>query len=245
MIKRRNTSQRRGLILQELESKKEVSVYDLSKKHKVSAVTIRHDLNKLALQGLLTRTSGGALFVKSANSQKGTNRSKYADHASRLVKNGETILLPHGKYATAMIERLTEWNKGLTIITNSIEIATRCRGYFECNLLGGKVLDDGGILIDEEFLSNYYCDKLFLEVDGISLKSGLFSQNLELSKIYRAMIKASESVYVIASPDIFTKKGAQRISDIDQVDVLITDYSTSPKDKAILSQSGTKIERVT
>lgn len=245
MIIRRETAKRRGAILKEIEEQGQVSVVDLSKKHKVSTVSIRNDLNKLALQGLVIRTTGGALVNNENKKNKPQTKSRFADEASRLVKNGDTIMLPQSQYSLAIIDRLIAWNKRLTVITNSIDISIRCRGYFECILLGGKVLDDGSTLVDEQIIGLYFCDKLLIEVGGISLKTGLFCQNQDVAKMQRAMIQASEDVFVIAQQSDFNKKGTQRIANINQITKFICDYSPSPKDKSLLSQAEVKIIRVT
>ena len=57
--------ERRQAILQRVSRQGRVSVADLSRQFGVSEVTIRADLQALAVQGLLVRTHGGA--VQSSN----------------------------------------------------------------------------------------------------------------------------------------------------------------------------------
>ena len=60
----KSTVSRRASILEELESKGQVTVSELSKMFNISEVTIRNDLAHLEKQNMLIRARGGAIKVK-------------------------------------------------------------------------------------------------------------------------------------------------------------------------------------
>ena len=80
---------------------------DLAQAFQVSEATIRQDLEKLELDGLITREHGGA-FLTSVPAQVHNltlhhqenmeKKRKIGALAASLVKNGETLILDAGTY---------------------------------------------------------------------------------------------------------------------------------------------------
>ena len=62
-MSKRNTQQRRHLIVQQVNELGEVSVEALNKQFNISEVTIRKDLSALESSGLLLRRYGGAIAL--------------------------------------------------------------------------------------------------------------------------------------------------------------------------------------
>ncbi len=127
------SEERRREILERLQSEGRVLVGDLAKRFKASQITIRKDLGHLHHEGLLERTHGGALPVKSGalkdRSLQETSRLhraaklRIAAAATLMIREGQVVILDSGT-TTAAIASACRHFKKLTIITNSTNIAT-------------------------------------------------------------------------------------------------------------------------
>src|SRR5215471_13699495 len=139
--RKRNLSFRRFLVLSEerrreilelLRNDGRVLVRDLSKRFRTSLITIRKDLESLHHQGLLERTHGGALPIRTGALQDRTLQEKERLHrqqklriataAVKMIRPGQVIILDSGTTTTA-IARGCRRIHNLTVITNATNIA--------------------------------------------------------------------------------------------------------------------------
>ena len=143
-----NEERRRG-ILEVLHGDGRVLVRDLAKKFRTSLITIRKDLESLHHQGLLERTHGGALPLRTGALQDQTLREKERLHrheklriataALRMIRPGQVIILDSGTTTTA-IARGCRQMRNLTVITNATNIAAELGdGNVEVVLTGGSL----------------------------------------------------------------------------------------------------------
>ncbi len=224
MTKRRHTAKRRSSILKALEKYQEVSVYELSRLHKVSEVTIRNDLNILHKQNLLTRTQGGAVgFIKEATKTKVTALSPVLNSLRTYIKDGQTLLLSGGIHSNDIGDLLNN-KKRLTIITNSLSIANSITGINENKLIvpGGTFSFDHNTLIDDSKLREFFCDLCILEVDGIDVKKGLFVKDPEIAKQKKVMIQMSDYTILLTNQKQFQQKTPYRIAGLNEINILIS-----------------------
>ena len=240
---------RRIKILEILETEGQAKVPFLSKKFDVTEVTIRNDLDHLEQKGLLIRTRGGALKAQKVGidynleiKRKKNQKEKEAigKKAAELVNNGETIILDSGTTTMEIAKKLSK-KKELTVISNALNIVSHL-----VNLSEVKVIVPGGYLRKESLslighsaeaeLKNYYCDKLFIGVDGIEATYGISTPNAEEAYLNKVMISIAKKVIVVADSSKFLKKSFAFISTMDVVTTIITD-SNIPEDqhKTLLS----------
>ena len=119
-------------ILELLTTQGEAQVAELALSLGVSDMTIRRDLDALALAGKVLRTHGGAAlsgrvvfdfqFMQRTQEQEGA-KQHIAKIAASLIKDGQSILLDSGT-TTLAVARALKVRKGLTIITTSLPIAS-------------------------------------------------------------------------------------------------------------------------
>src|ERR1700757_2775640 len=98
--------ERRREILELLRNDGRVLVRDLAKRFRISLITIRKDLEYLHHQGMLERTQGGALPLRTGALQDQTLREKERLHrqekmriaaaALRMIRPGQVIILDSG-----------------------------------------------------------------------------------------------------------------------------------------------------
>ena len=130
----KSTVSRRAQILEELDSKGQVFVSELSKLFNVSEVTIRNDLAHLEKQNMLIRARGGAIKIKlyhigidtpfsDKQKQFFKEKQRIGKTAIKLIKDGDTIILDSGTTTMEIANNLSTF-KDLTIITNALNIAS-------------------------------------------------------------------------------------------------------------------------
>ncbi len=180
------SEERRREIMELLRNDGRVLVRDLSKRFRTSLITIRKDLESLHHQGMLERTHGGALPIRTGAIQDQTLREKERLHrqekmriaaaALRLIRPGQVIILDSGTTTTA-IARGCRQLRSLTVITNATNIAAELAdSNVEVILTGGSLRKRSFSLVGplaEESLRKLSADMLFLAVDGFDVGYGL------------------------------------------------------------------------
>lgn len=252
----KSTVTRRAKILEELDLKGQVTVKDMSSQFDISAVTIRNDLAHLEKQGMLIRARGGAIKVKFyrmeidlsiSDKQKEflKEKQKIAKAATKLIENGDTIVLDSGTTTTEIAKNLEQFNN-LTIITNALNIASILSEYEDINIFmpGGvlrkKSLSLVGSLAGENF-KKFYCDKLFLGVDGFDILHGLSTPNTEEAHVNSIMIGMAKKVIVVTDSRKFLRRRFAFIAPINKIHVVITDSGIREEDKARLKNHGVEV----
>lgn len=188
-------------------------VSDLSARFAVSAVTIRKDLLVLEDQRRLVRTHGGAIAPLRSGPEPAFDirerlqrdeKMRIGAAAASRVSDGESILLDASTSALWIARDL--WSKGawqaLTVVTNSIRIATELGGHPRITVLmiGGRVrweaLSTVGPLGDAVF-GRVNVQKAFLGAAGFTIEEGLSDAMEEEAQIKRSMVNAAHDVYAV------------------------------------------------
>lgn len=244
------TSERRAKIIDLIEQIGVVKVSNLSPKFGVSEVTIRNDLVQLEKKNILIRAHGGAMkyqrvgidFELDIKSQKHLGeKQKIGKKAAQLIKDGDTIILDSGTTTLQIAKNLSHLND-LTVITNSLNIAGQL-----VNLTNVNVIMPGGMLrrkslsligsMAENSIKNYYCDKVFLGVDGIDTDYGISTPNSEEAHLNNIMINISREVIVVTDSSKFSKKSFAFIAPLSKINTIITDNNILDEEKLNLEQS--------
>ncbi|RQP09882.1 MAG: transcriptional regulator, partial [Parapedobacter sp.] len=134
----------------------------------------------------------------------------------------------------------------LTVVTSALNVSVQLIKHpnVEILQLGGilrKSSTSVAGLYAEGILSDFFCSKLFLGVDGIDLEFGLTTTNAQEAHLNRKMMEVSQKVIVLADSTKFGKRGFGRICGIDEVDHIITDNGVSPHTVAALEKRGVKV----
>ncbi len=225
---------RKEKILQLLSKKGEVTIPDILGHLEISAVTARRDLDKLALEGLLSRTHGGArLKEQSPLSSFVEKNSRYQDRkayiariASKFINPGDTIMLDCGSTVYHLIPQLREIGQ-LRVVTNSVPVMLALMdSEVEVHMVGGLLDKERQAMhgrMAEEHISSFSVDKAFLGADGVSLDFGLSARSEVERGNTLAMMKASRQNFLLLDSAKFEKNALLQISGWQEVDKLITD----------------------
>lgn len=230
-------AERRQKILDIIARELTIRVSSLSDMLSVSEMTIRRDLDYLAEQGLTERTHGGAVFIKRRTPGKfqyassvQTNpdeRTRIAQTAAALIESHDMVYLGEGATTSEMVHFIDP-DMPFTIFTNNLGVASQFREQTaELILLGGAYSPATHALagpITMEQIRQINATKVFLGVDGLSLRSGLTTPNLDIAAIERSMIQYTRGK-VIAMAD-YSKFGIVAevvVAPIHQIDIIVTD----------------------
>ncbi len=253
-VQKRSTVERRVLILEKLDLKGQVDVISLSKELGVSEVTIRNDLARFEEKNILIRARGGAMKVdrvgmdftlSEKNKQHFEEKLRIGKAAATLIESGDTIILDSGTTTMEITKNLSNL-ESLTVITNALNIANKLAEHEKINVIvpGGFLRKNSlslvGALAEESF-KNYFCDKLFIAVDGINTTHGLSTPNVEEAHLNRVMISISKQVIVVTDSSKFRKRSFAFIAPLSTVDVVITDVGIPSEDHKKLETAGIKV----
>ncbi len=252
-----NAEQRREKILELLGEKGEVRVSSLSDIFGISEVTVRGDLEYLSLQGLLSRIHGGAVSssklyhemdLKERLSANETEKKVIAERVASMIHDNESIMLNSGTTITYVLRAL-RGRRNLTLVTNSLPIATEASAYksFNVILLGGLINSKYLFTYGDDALrqlSCYHADKLVLSVDGIDRDCGLTLYYANETEISRRMIAQSASVIVAADYSKIGRVAFADIAPVTSADCIVTNASASAEYITSLRDAGVTVVTV-
>jgi len=248
-------------ILKELLRTGEVSVSDLVRQLNVSPATIRRALRSLERKGLLRRTHGGAVALEPLLYEQFRHVSSFQEQekhrvlekrriglaAAELVADGETIAIGAGT-TTTQVARSIRHRKGLTIVTNAINIAMELshRDDLKVMVTGGWVSGSWFALVGPGAIHSageVFVDKAFIGVDGIHAERGLTTNYPDQATIHRAMINQARRTIVVADHHKIGVLGTALICPITDIHMLITDRAAPDDALALFSAVAIEVLR--
>jgi DeoR family fructose operon transcriptional repressor len=223
-------------ILEIVNRKSKVSVYELSKKFNVSEATIRRDLNFLKTKKMIIKTHGGALkvgdieFEHPLKERKLLNLDKketIAKLASTFIVDNDTIFISGGTTTTPILKYFKSY-KYIRVLTNSIEVCYELSKFIgiELTVIGGELRKDSLVTAGQStinYLNDFNVNKLFVSVNGIDIKAGLTTPNPLDAETIKKMIKISKTKILLIDSTKFGKVYFTKISPINAFDIIITD----------------------
>ena len=251
-MSKRNTQQRRQLIVSILMEQNELSVDYLAQFFETSEVTIRKDLRILEEGGFLLRRYGGAMKIPSEMMEEEENNDEQlskqklaiAKAARDMIADHNRIIIDSGRTTGALVKALNQ--KGLVIMTNSLSLANELT-TLECE---PTVLITGGTWdahsesfqgkVAENTLRSYDFDQLFIGADGLDLERGTTTFN-ELVGLSQIMAEVSREVIVLIESQKIGRKMPNVELDWSAIDKVITDSQLSYETKVLIEQNGVEV----
>ncbi|WP_019676196.1 DeoR/GlpR family DNA-binding transcription regulator [Arsukibacterium perlucidum] len=253
-MNKRNTQQRRHLIVSQLQQQGELSVEQLAEQFQTSEVTIRKDLTVLEQAGLLLRRYGGAVpvpqdFIADSSFEKVSKRKlAIAKAAAGLIKDHYRIIIDSGRTTAALLPELAS-KQGLVVMTNSLGIANALRELENepTLLMTGGTWDPQSEAFQgqlaEQVLRAYDFDQLFIGADGVDLTRGTTTYN-ELYSLSRVMAESAREVIVMLESDKLGRKIHNLELPWAMIKVLVSDDGLSDDAAASITEQGVKVIRV-
>ena len=234
--------ERRNAILEKLQAERRVVVSELSILYDVSEETIRRDLEKLENEGYVIKSYGGAVVNENANldlpfnirkNKNVVGKQKIADIISQTIHDGDFIFLDASSTAVA-IAKIIKGKKGLTIITNSLEIAIELLDVPDCKVIstGGEIVSTAfGLVghVTDKTIRSYYVDKAIISSKGFDLEKGFTDSDERHANNKRSMLESARVKILAVDSSKFDRVSFAKIGDLRDITMIVTD--TKPEDK--------------
>jgi DeoR family transcriptional regulator of aga operon len=249
-------SDRLSHIVEQLSGSGSVGVGDLAASLGVSAATVRRDLALLEEQRLLARTHGGAvangvlfelpLRYRSARNQD--EKARIARAAAERVPEGAAVGMTGGTTTTEAARALSD-RRGLTVVTNSLSIASELavRPNLKLVVTGGVARPESYELVGplaEASLAALNLDVVLIGVDGITAAAGLTTHHEVEAHTNRALMSRARRVIVVADSSKVGQVAFARICDLSTVHELITDGAAGAADVNAVREAGVEVTLV-
>lgn len=241
-------------IISIVSQKKKIEVNELSELLNVSKVTIRKDLDRLEARGLLHRQHGFALLNNTDDinyrlAQNYDLKMKIALEASKLVNDGEVIMIESGSTCALLAEELAFNRNDITIITNSCFIASYIRkaDSVKVILIGGEYQKASQVNVGplvKQVISEFYVDKLFIGIDGFDQKRGFTGSDITRCDTTRTLATAANQTIVLTDSSKFTQNGVVSEFGFDEISKVYTDAGINEDALKFLKQKNIDVVTV-
>jgi len=225
------------------------SVATLARDLGVTPSTIRRDLARLADDGALVRTYGGAaLPAASAAPRRGDPAAEakraIAAAAATLVEEGQTIAISSGSTTLALARQLVD--RRLTVITNALDVASILldRDGIELVILGGVVRPRMHSMLGhlaELALRELRADTLFMGIGALDPDRGLMNDSIPEILTDRALRRSARTCVVLADASKFSGVAPAFVFGLKEVDTVVTDAGADPADIVALRARGVRV----
>jgi len=234
--------ERRREIVRLLKNDGRVSIEDLVERFQVSAVTLRGDLGRMAKQGLLVRSYGGAMLPQGTQQEYPLEIKRAIYHAEKvrigqaaaaLVSPLQTLILDSGTTSAEVARAIKSSGCApLTVITHALTIADEFADTptISVIMLGGLLRHVAGSFVGpqaQRFLSELHANHCFIGVDGLDAEAGLSTPDLLEAQLNTLMMKVSDEVTVVADASKFGRRSLSVIGPITAARRIITDDRAS------------------
>ncbi|OJG57123.1 hypothetical protein RV07_GL003640 [Enterococcus malodoratus] len=233
-------------ILAIVSEKKKIEVNELSALLNVSKVTIRKDLDKLEARGLLHRQHGYALLnnlddINYRLAQNYDQKRKIALEASKIVNDGEVIMIESGSTCALLAEELAFNRNDITIITNSCFIASYVRKAESVKviLLGGEYQKESQVNVGplvKQVINEFYVDKLFVGIDGFDVRRGFTGSDITRCDTTRTLATAANQTIVLTDSSKFSQNGLVSEFGFSEISKVFTDKHINREALAFLEK---------
>ena len=245
---------RRARILELLTTHQQTSVNDLADDLGVSRETVRRDLGRLETDGLLRKVHGGAVPLQTATEpllklragQQRLEKLAIGARAAALFGAGDSLFVDAGTTTAAFGAALTRVD-GLTIITNSLEVANRIGagpGDNKVILLGGEfrgeALETVGPITVEQ-IEAFHADYAVLTIGAIDEVGTVCDFNLEEATVARAMIRQARDLTILADHTKFARSALAKVCSLRHACRVVTDSRPGEPLCRIMEDAGVEL----
>jgi DeoR family transcriptional regulator of aga operon len=242
-------------VLALLRDRGEVTSQVLCTELKISAATLRRDLNELEEQGLLVRTHGGARAVDPSDSEIPVRlrdhrmvaiKRRIAQHAAALVPSGQQAVALTGGITTGEVARALRGRPQMTIVTNSLTIAADCAvdAHMKVIMTGGvvrsKSLEAVGPMSEHAF-QVITVGTAVLGADGMSAGVGATTFDEGEARTAIAMATNAQRVVVAVDGSKIGKVTLAKMVPLNQIDHLVTDSTADPHELEQITAAGVQV----
>ncbi len=201
-------------------------------------MTIRRDLDVLEQSGFVERTHGGAVFrqervagnfhYRNSIKENPEQKERIAQKAATMVEPHDTVYIGEGTTASMLI-RFVDPTLPFTLFTNNLGVISESESV---NMTAKLVLLPGTYNptthalsgpLTMEMIRRVNATKVFIGADGLSLRAGISTPDLEIATIERSVIQQTRGqVIVMADHPKFGLVAEMSIASLKHINILIT-----------------------
>lgn len=246
--------ERQAKIYQLVNEYRRITVQELSKYFKISAVTIRNDLTALEQAGKIIRTHGGAIAVDESVGEASfdVKISKNSDlkriigkKAAETVQDGEVIFIDGGTTCSCMYPFLIP-RSDLTIITPSIETAYWLTKTSTINIqiLGGRIRRETFSTIttdpDVQF-TDWNISKAFISAYSFTPEDGIMDVYPIENDTRVPIIKKARQITALIDSSKWGNISMTTVLSTPEIHTIITDEGAPEEMRKQITQSGVQL----
>ncbi len=242
--------ERQAQIFKLINEYRRITVQELSKYFKISAVTIRNDLNALEQAGKIIRTHGGAIALEESISENATVPKSVKEEdvkrnlgkaASEKVEDGEVIFIDGGPTCSSIYPYLTAKND-VTVITPNVEVAYWLTKTSSLNiyLIGGQVRRETISTFPSEQLTSLFkwnIAKAFISAYSFTPEDGIMDTVPLEDKEKIALVKKAREIIALIESSKWGKISMTTFFKTDEIHTIITDAGVPEELRANVIQN--------
>lgn len=230
------TEERLQKIEQLVNEKNSVSLQEIMITLDISESTARRDLTLLDEQGILSKVRGGAMSLQGryttedapVDSRKDKNlkeKQMIARYAASLIEENDFVYLDAGTTTEWMIDYITA--KNVVFVTNALSHAKKLSlaGY-TTYILGGEFKATTEAVVGDEAvegLQKYNFTKGFWGTNGITLKRGFSTPDMQEAMVKKVAMEHCANRYVLSDSSKFSQFSCVKFSDFANAFIITSD----------------------
>ncbi len=244
---------RQAKIVERVQALGYVSIEDLAADFKVTAQTIRRDINLLSKSGQVRRYHGGAGLATSVENIGYATRQVLCRKEKQIIASMVAERIPSQASVFINIGTTTEEvarellkKDGLRVITNNLNVAVILSQNpdIEIYMAGGVVRHrDRGITghATLEFIRQFRSDFCIIGISGIASNGDLLDFDYQEVQVAKAIIHNSSKVILVADHTKFGRDAMVRLGHVGDIDELFTDTMPRKAMQALLAENGVRL----
>ena len=247
-------SRRQSRILDDARRQGTLRLSELAAEMGVSLETIRRDVRPLTDAGELIRMHG-AVRAPGANVEASFQRRMremaaekraIAAHVAASIQDGDSVMLDTGTTTSVLARALLE-KRGLTIVTNSSDVA-RTLATVNGNrvyMAGGELHGDNGAAFGRtaiEFIAAFRVHHAVISIGAIDAEGSAMDFQLAEAEFARRVLACGERRLIVTDHSKFGRTALVKVCDYGDFDVLVSDRQPPVEIAERLEAAGTGVE---
>jgi DeoR/GlpR family transcriptional regulator of sugar metabolism len=214
------------------------SISDIANRFRVSEMTIRRDIEKLAEDHQVIRVPGGVRIERSfgggSSFQERKQRMEEAKcaigkMASALVRNGESVAIGSGT-TTLFLARHLRRHRNIVVFTFSMAVLEELAGCDPVcvELTGGTYRRTGHDLVGgavNDSLSTVSADKVFFGAATLSFRKGIMVDDRDAP---RSLLEAGRERILLIDSSKIGQEAMYGFCRVERCDLIVTDSGIKP-----------------
>jgi len=247
-------SKRHSDIIRILREEGTCTIIELSQRLSVSLETIRRDVKPLAQSGDILKMHGAVALPYQVGEAPFERRMRENAHAKRAIArqaashihDGDSVMLDTGT-TTSLLARELLKKRGLTIVTNSSDIARTLATVNDDTvfMVGGELRGDNGAAFGPsaiEFIQRFKVHHAIISIGAVDIENGMMDYRLDEAEFAATVLSRGDNAMIISDHTKFGRSGLVKVCEYSDVDILITDKEPNKEFQEIFASQDVKVE---